>query len=112
MPDECHKEVPLHRALARSRDPEETLEKVAALVKVDIDSIRKTRRISKAMKDDRDLLVFILWQTCALTNEETGRLFGITYSAASRILDSMRTRVKEDNKLAKKMNHICSQFKM
>ena len=32
------------------------------------------------MKGDRDLLVYLVWKTCTLSNEEIGRLFGMTYS--------------------------------
>jgi len=40
------------------------------------------------MKNDRDLLVYLVWKICRLPNEENGRLFGMTYSAISHILSS------------------------
>ena len=45
------------------------------------------------------MLVYLVWKTCMLTNEETGRLFGITYSAVSHILSSMRTKVQKDSEI-------------
>lgn len=112
MPDAFHKEVPLHRALAKSKDPEQVLGKALIDLKIDLDFIRSSRRIPKAMKEDRDLLVYLLWQTCSLTNEENGRLFGMTYSAVSRVLNSMRTRLKEEPSVFEKYDRIYAQFKM
>jgi len=59
--------------------------------------------------DDRDLPVYL---TCTLTNEETGRLFGMTYSAGSHILSSMRIRVQKDSDMRVKYNNIYSLCKM
>ncbi len=58
------------------------------------------------------MLVYLVWKTCMLTNEETGRLFGITYSAVSHILSSMRTKVQKDSDLWVKYMHIYSLCKM
>ena len=64
------------------------------------------------MKGDRDLLVYLVWKTCTLSNEETGRLFGMTYSGVSHILSSMRTKMKKDSDLRGKYNHLYSLCKM
>ena len=110
--DKFHKDVPLQRALVRSRDPKQVLEKASKLLTIDLDFIRDSRRIPKTIKDNRDILVYLVWQTCLLTNEETGQLFGMTYSAVSRILNSMRNRLKKEPDLLKKYNRIYAQFKM
>lgn len=88
MPDNFHKESPQHRALGKSVDPEKVLEKAARILNCDLDFIRHCLRISKSIKDDRDLLIYLVWKICILSNEETGRLFRMTYSAVSRILSS------------------------
>jgi len=72
----------------------------------DPDVIQHLRRIPKSMKGDRDLLVYLVWKTCMLLNEEIGRLFGMSYSAISRILSSMRTRIKEEPHLQAKYDLI------
>jgi len=58
------------------------------------------------------LLVYLVWKTCMLPNEETGRLFGITYSAVSHILSSMRTKMQKDSDLRVKYMHIYSLCKI
>jgi len=58
------------------------------------------------MKGERDLLVYLIWKTCMLPNEEIGRLFGMSYSAISHILGSMQTRNKEEPDLHAKYDLI------
>ncbi|NIV97780.1 winged helix-turn-helix transcriptional regulator, partial [Candidatus Saccharibacteria bacterium] len=52
---------------------------------------RKALRISAVDKVNRDLLVYLLWQTGQLTNQQIGEKFGLTYSAVSR-----RVRILKD----------------
>ncbi len=78
----------------------------------DFDYIRHSRTIPKLIMDDRDLLVYLVWKICILSNEETGRLFGMTYSAISHILNSKRTRMQKDSDLRVKYNNIYSLCKM
>jgi putative transposase len=112
MPDNFHKEIPQHRALGKSVDSEKVLEKAAGILDCDLSDIRHSRRIPKSKKEDRDLLLYLAWKTCWLTNEETGRLFGMTYSAVSHILSSMRTRMRKDSDLRARYKHIYSLCKM
>ena len=62
--------------------------------------------------DDRDLLVYLVWKICLLTNEEIGSLFGMRYSAISHILSSMRTRMQKDSDLRVRYNNLYSLCKM
>ena len=112
MPDNLHREIPHQRAMGRSVDPEKLLKKAAGILNCDVDFIRHSRRISRPIKDDRDLLVYLVWKTCLLSNEETGRLFGMTYSAVSHILSSMRTKLQEDPDLHIKYDRIYSLCKI
>ncbi|OEU47309.1 MAG: hypothetical protein BA861_11780 [Desulfobacterales bacterium S3730MH5] len=112
MPDHIHKEIPQQRSLGKSVEPEKVLEKAAGILNCDLDDIRHLRRISRSTKDDRDLLVYLIWKTCMLPNKGTGRLFGMTYSAVSHILSSMRTRMQKEYDLRAKYKHIYSLCKM
>jgi len=112
MPKAIQKEIPQQRSLGRSMDPEKVFDQAAGILGCDLSVIRESRRIPKAMKDDRDLLVYLVWKTCMLPNQETGRLFGLTYSAVSHILSSMRTRINKEPDLRNKYNHLYSLCKM
>jgi len=78
----------------------------------DLEVIRHSRRIPKSMKNELDLLVYLVWKICSLSNEESGRLFGMTYSAISHILSSMRTRMQKETDLQDRYNRIYSLCKM
>jgi len=47
-----------------------------------------------------------------LPNEETGRLFGMSYSAISHILSSMRSKTQNEPDLRAKYEHTYSLCKM
>jgi hypothetical protein len=69
-------------------------------------------RISKADKDNRDLLVLSVWKSGMMTNDEIGSIFGLTYSSVSHIVKTMRIRMKEDHNLKERFSQIYSQFKI
>jgi len=77
-----------------------------------VDYIRQSKKISKLLKDDRDLLIYLVWKICIRSNEETGRLFDMTYSAISHILSFMRTKMANDSDLRIKYGNIYSLCKM
>ncbi len=41
------------------------------------DIFHHSRRIPKLIKEDRDLLAYLVWKICILSNEEIGLLFGM-----------------------------------
>jgi hypothetical protein len=49
MPDNFHNEIPQHRELGKSVDPEKVLEKAAGILNCDLDYIRHSRRIPKLL---------------------------------------------------------------
>ncbi|MFO7985090.1 MAG: hypothetical protein R6U38_04445 [Desulfatiglandaceae bacterium] len=60
MPNTIQKEIPQQRSLVRSLDPVGILEIAAGFLNWDLDVVRHSRRIPKSMKDDRDLLVYLI----------------------------------------------------
>ena len=112
LPEKPHKEIPQQRDLARGTNPIILLNKAAQILDCDLNHFKQSIRISKSEKDDRDLLVFIIWNTGLLTNEKIGHLFGMTYSSISHIVRSMKFRIKHNRHLKEKYNQIYSQFKI
>ncbi len=51
MLDNFHKEIPQHRALGKSVDPEKVLEKAAGILNCDLDYIWHSRRIPKLINN-------------------------------------------------------------
>jgi len=69
-------------------------------------------RLSGAAKAKRDLLLYSIWQTGYLRNEQIGNLFGVSYSAVSHIVKSFKAKLKIDRKLQSKLDRINSLFKL
>jgi len=71
-----------------------------------VESFRQSRRISVADKDNRDLLIFCLWETGVYPNREIGNLFGLNYSSISRRARITNERLKKKRKLNKKYRQL------
>ena len=112
LPEKPHKEIPQQRDLAKGIDLATKLKEAAQRLDCNLDHFRRSARISKAERDDRDLLVYSVWKTGILTNEKIGRLFGMTYSSVSHIVRSIRLRMERDHSLKEKFDHTYSLFKI
>ncbi len=112
LPENIQKEMPQQRDMSKSANPIAQLKKSARLLDCDLDQLKQMPRISKADKDNRDLLVLSVWKTGMMTNDEIGKLFGTTYSSVSHIVKTIRIRMKEELNLKERFNRIYSQFKI
>jgi len=110
LPEKPHKEIPQQRDLAKHFDPVVRLKEAAKILECDLDHFRRVSRITKTERDDRDLLVFSVWKTGMLTNNEIGNLFGMTYSSVSHIVKTVRVKIEEDRDLKEKYGKIYSLF--
>jgi REP element-mobilizing transposase RayT len=107
-----HREIPQQRATARLEDPEKLLEKTARVFGCDTERFRQSERISSSDREDRDILVYFLWQTGRVTNERLGELFGVTYSAISHIVKGVKDQLIRDPRSREKIAKLHSQFKI
>ena len=112
LPEKLHKEIPQQRDLSKSIDPIARLNEAARLLDCDLNRFKRMPRISKADRDNRDLLVLSIWKTGVLTNVEIGNVFGMTYSSVSRIVKSIKLRMKRDHGLKERLNQVYSLIKM
>ena len=69
-------------------------------------------RLRGVQKDDRDLLVYFLWQSGRLTNGRIGRLFGLSYSAVSHAVRKLKARLTANPELKKKFEQLYSQVRL
>jgi hypothetical protein len=51
-------------ALARSAEPQTVSKKALTILNCDLEFIRNARWVPKSMKEDCDLLVYLVWQKC------------------------------------------------
>jgi REP element-mobilizing transposase RayT len=109
---ETKQELPQHNKLFREFAPDLLLKQASDILQFDIQAARVARRISPPEKENRDLLVYLLWKTGRLSNHEIGVLFGMTYSAVSRCVKLFNARISDDPKMKSKYELIKSQIKV
>ena len=112
LPERPHSEIPQQKSVARPTKPQQLLEEAAQELGCDLEAIRRSARISPALRDERDILVYFMWNTGALTNMEIGQLFGLTYSSISHIIKGVMHRLENEKELGEKIERLYSQFKI
>ena len=112
MPEKPHSEIPQQKSVARLANPQELVKRAARELGCDLETIRRSARISPASRDERDVLVYFMWNTGALTNKEIGQMCGLTYSSISHIVKRVKDRVAFKKELSEKIERLYSQFKI
>ncbi len=92
--------------------PESTfLRKAEQVLKCDTKSIVQAGRLSGADKEKRDLILYCIWRDGRLKNYQIGNFLGISYSAVSHTVKSVKGRLKKKQGLREKLDLIYLQFK-
>jgi len=112
LPDVPNTEMPHQKQLAKSMNPEVVLLQAAEILKCNPEHYRKTARISEKDKLDRDLLIYLMWQSGQLTNQQIGEKFGLSYSAVSRRVGIFKDMLRKNRTLRTKLNRIKSKLKV
>jgi hypothetical protein len=107
LPKVPHREIPSQRQAARRRFSEDDLARAAHALGCDVEGFRQSARISARDVDNRDLLIFLMWQSGGWTNQTIGDRFGLTYPAVSRRASIFKNRLNADKNLRQK----CEQIK-
>jgi len=55
-------------------------------------------------------MIYLLWQTGGYNNDQIGRLFGVSYSAVSHAVRSLKSKLQDNHELLTTFNKINSQF--
>ena len=71
--------MPPQKRVTKSVNFEKVLSKAAGILNWDMDLFRKSAIISKSLKSDRDLLIYIAWQLRVATSQQIGEKFVLTY---------------------------------
>ncbi len=107
-----HQEIPQQKQLDKMVDPEALCLQAAEMLNCNLEQLRKSKRISKADQADRDLLIYLLWQSGQLTNRQIGEKFGLTYSAVSRRVSILKDLLRKNQALQNKFNQIKARIKI
>ncbi len=112
LPDIPHAELPSQKLVIKDVNIETVILKAAGLLKCDLNLFRESSRISKSVKADRDLLIYIAWQLGVTTNQEIAEKFGLSYSAVSQRVRIIKEMLYKDKGLERKYRQIKSLIKI
>jgi REP element-mobilizing transposase RayT len=112
LPSRRDSALPQQNQPATTVDLNSFLLKAGRYLKCDVNSFVQAGRLSGSDKDKRDLLLYIIWRAGHLQNEQIGNLFGISYSAVSHTVKSIKAKLKKDQKLRSKFDQLNSLFKL
>ena len=107
-----HREVAQQKGMVGRVDAEGYLRRSSLLLGRDLDRFREAGRLYGEERDDRDILVYVLWERGAFTNEEIGVFFEVGYSAVSHIVRRVKRQMKGNTRCQEKHSLINSQIKM
>ena len=93
-------------------DPKNYLSRTERILSCDVEHFAQARRLSGAEKDIRDVLLYCIWATGQLKIEQIGKLFGLSYSAVSHAVKSVKSESAKDRQLQKKFDQLNSLFKL
>ncbi len=103
-------ELPQHNQIFFDHNSKDIIYQAAQLLNINLDQIKQKRRVCGQEKDNRDLLIYILWQKGRLSNQKMGQFFGLTYSAISKCAGNFQQRLSNSKELRKKFEFINSRF--
>lgn len=89
-------ELPQHNSLLRTFDPELMLKRASEHLGINLEAARNAKKIGPDDKDNRDLLIYLLWRAGRLSNSGIGAYFGLTYSAVSRRVKIISDKIVTD----------------
>jgi hypothetical protein len=111
-PDTPDGEIPHQTQHSKSIDLKALLIQAAGILNRKLEHFRKTARVSQTDILDRDMLLYLMWQSGQLTNLQIAEKFGLTYSAVSR-RDAVFIFLLSKNKdLQNKFNRVKSLIKI
>jgi len=79
LPDKPDSEIPQQKMIAKDFDPAAILNKAAGILDRNVNHFKRSSRIPLKGRDNRDLLIYLIWETGICSNQEIGDLLGLTY---------------------------------
>ena len=111
LPATPNSELPSQKRLAKDVDLNAVLSKAASILQCNLNLWRESARISMRDKADRDLLIYLAWESGVATNGQIGEKFGLTYSAVSQRVRVIKEKLSKDKELKIRYQQIRSLIK-
>ena len=105
-------ELPQRNSLLKDYDVESVLNAASKVLGFDIKSIRIGKKVSPNEKDNRDLLIYLIWELGRFSNSEIGTYFGLSYSAISQRVKIVNDKLVLEKDFRDKYKLLKSQIKV
>ncbi len=92
-------DIPVLKNIVDDMDLSEVIKTASAILKIDIQRLKNSRRISKSDMINRDMLIYHMWQSGRFSNSEIGSQVGLTISSISRRVGIFQAMLNNDKKL-------------
>ena len=112
LPDVPDGEISLQRQLNQSLDTDALLIQAAEILNCRLEQFRKAARVSPSDVLDRDMLIYLMWQSGQLTNVQIAEKFDLTYSAVTRRVGVFKKMLHKNRILQNKLNRVKSLIKI
>ena len=112
IPAKTQLSLPQQRQVAKSFSPKFYLRRAQEVFEYDIENFVHTKRLSGPEKEIRDILLYGVWRTGQLKNEQIGHLFGLSYSAVSHAVKSAKITLSKRRQFLVKFDQLNSLFKL
>jgi putative transposase len=112
LPDIPDGEIPQQRQVSKIINAEDLLNQAAEILNCKLDYFQKAARVSQSEIQNRDLLIYLMWQSGQLTNRQIAEKFGLTYSAVSRRVGVFKGSLSNSTKLQNKFIRVKSLIKI
>ena len=108
LPDKPDSEISQQKMIAKDLDPAAILNKAAGILDCNVNHFKRSSRIPLKDRDNRNLLIYLIWETGICSNQKIADLLGLTYSAISRRVGAFKSRINKEKGLLKKYKTIKS----
>jgi hypothetical protein len=105
-------DIPGQKQVVRDIDLENLLKSAGALLNCNLQKLRQARRVSDLDKTNRDMLIYLVWETGRFENSKIGAQFGLTYSSVSRRVNIFQKQLDVDDKARESYEKVKSQIKV
>jgi len=105
-------ELPQYNSMFRDIDPHIIIKKASKALHIDLETVCRSRRVTKKDKDHRDFLIYLLWESGRFNNRQIASFLGTSYSNVSKRISQIRGRLDKDKKLREKYQALNALIKV
>jgi chromosomal replication initiation ATPase DnaA len=106
LPGDLQDALPQQKKLAKDIHFDEMVKEVASILQIDMALFGQAKRLYGTNKHKRDLMIYFLWNQGLKTNDQIGRLFGISGSAVSHSVKNLGKKMKQYPDVKKQLDRI------